>query len=218
LANPYLSRGVIAVLVLGMGIACDERRSSFNPLASNPSAPTFVAAFRVEAISPTTGLVGDSLLVAGSGFTQGATVTLDGIAAAVSLVTGAGLRATAPSHAVGVVDVVVTNPDGQTATLARAFTYDVVSLVASPTAAAAGTPLTVSWTAPKGRSAADWIALFKVGIPNSNYDDDRWQYTRGAITGTYTVNAPSAPGDYEFRYLLNDDDTDVARSRPITVR
>jgi hypothetical protein len=215
MANPYLSRGVVAVLALGIGIACDERRSSFNPLASNPSAPTSVSAFRVETISPAAGLIGDNLLIAGSGFTQGATVTLDGIAVAVSLLYAGALRIVAPTHAAGVVDVVVTNSNGQTATVA--FTYEVVSLLASPTVAAAGTPLTVSWTAPKGRTGLDWIALFKVGVPNSDYDDARWQYTRGA-TGTYTVDAPSTPGDYEFRYLLNDDYFDAARSRPIAVR
>lgn len=211
-------RGFIAVLALVIGVGCDERRSSFNPLVKTPLAPTPIAAFTVATIFPTVGLIGDSLLVGGTGFTQGATVTLDGIAAAVSLVTGAGLRATAPTHAVGVVDVVVTNPDGQTATLSRAFTYEVVSLVASPTVAAAGTPLTVNWIAPKGRSVADWVALFKVEISNSNYDDARWQHTKGTVSGTYTVSAPALPGDYEFRYLLNDDYTDVARSGPITVR
>ena len=111
----------------------------------------------------------------------------------------------------------VTNPDDQVAALPRAFTYEVVSLVASPTVAAGGTPLTVSWTAPNGRLTADWLGLFKVGVPNSNYDDARWKYTNGHLRN-HTVNAPSVPGDYEFRYLLNDDYTDAARSKPVTVR
>src|SRR5437773_11371127 len=48
-------------------------------------------------------------------------------------------------------------------------------------------------------------------------DPNRWVYTGGAASGTFLTTAPDTPGDYEFRYLLNNGYTDAARSRTITV-
>jgi len=88
------------------------------------------------------------------------------------------------------------------------------TLTAAPTSANPGATLTVNWTAPAGSSAKDWVGLFKVGAPNSSFG--QWKYTGGATTGTFSLTAPSA-GQYEFRYLLNDGLTDVARSSTITI-
>ena len=74
--------------------------------------------------------------------------------------------------------------------------------------------MSVSWTAPAAR-ARDWIAVFRVG---GTYDDDWWARTNGATSGTLTVTAPTRPGQYEFRYLLDDGFIDVARSSAVTVR
>ncbi len=59
--------------------------------------------------------------------------------------------------------------------------------------------MSVSWTAPGGR-AGDWIAVVKVG---ARYDDDWYGLTNGATSGTLTLTAPTQPGQYEFRYLLD---------------
>jgi hypothetical protein len=59
------------------------------------------------------------------------------------------------------------------------------------------------------------VALFKVG--DSNYDEAWWgNHTNGAASGTLTLDAPTLPGQYEFRYLLHGD-VDRARSSPVTV-
>jgi hypothetical protein len=77
--------------------------------------------------------------------------------------------------------------------------------------------LSVSWTAPDGRSALDWIAFLKVGDSSMNYDSGWWDYTKGATSGTFTLRAPIHPGDYEFRYLPDDGYIDAARSNTVTV-
>ena len=48
--------------------------------------------------------------------------------------------------------------------------------------------VTVEWTAPSGRPANDWIGLFKVGDPNTNYDAARWFYTGGATSGSVRIS------------------------------
>jgi hypothetical protein len=86
---------------------------------------------------------------------------------------------------------------------------------ASPSSAAPGDQLTVSWTAPAGRPANDWIGLFRVGDPNTAA---LWsQNTGGAASGTFNLNAPVEDGQYEFRYLQAGGFTDVARSNLVTV-
>ena len=74
--------------------------------------------------------------------------------------------------------------------------------------------MSVSWTASRTQPG-DWLALFRVG---GNYDDDWWGYTSGATSGTQTLTAPTRPGQYQFRYLLNDSFLELARSSPVTVR
>ena len=86
---------------------------------------------------------------------------------------------------------------------------------ATPDSVNLGDTITVSWTAPLGRPSNDWVGLFQVGAPNSAY---LWyQFTGGTVSGTATVAAPSPAGQYEFRYLLTNGYTDVARSSTITV-
>lgn len=86
---------------------------------------------------------------------------------------------------------------------------------ASTTRVAPGGALTVNWAAPAGRPARDWVGLFRVGDPNTDYG--WWAYTNGAVSGSSALTAPSAPGNYEFRYLLNDGFADVARSAAVAV-
>jgi autotransporter-associated beta strand protein len=76
---------------------------------------------------PQTG--GTTVTISGSGFVSGAAVAFGGTAASNVVVGGGGttITCTTPSHAVGLVAVVVTNPTGTNATLAGAFTYDAAS-------------------------------------------------------------------------------------------
>ena len=89
------------------------------------------------------------------------------------------------------------------------------SVTSSASSVAPGGALSVSWTAPAGSSGRDWISLFKVGDPNTAYG--WWSYTGGALSGTFNLTAPLATGQYEFRYLLDNGYTSVAKSGAITV-
>ena len=60
---------------------------------------------------------------AGSGFQAGATATVDGVQRSVSVQGSTTIRFSTPAHGAGQVDVLVTNPDGQAARLAGAYTY-----------------------------------------------------------------------------------------------
>ena len=89
------------------------------------------------------------------------------------------------------------------------------SLTPSATTVTAGAPLAVSWTAPSGSAVTDWIGLYRVGDSNRSYG--WWRYTNGDASGTFDLTAPAEPGQYEFRYLLENGYTDTARSSSITV-
>ena len=66
-----------------------------------------------------------------------------------------------------------------------------------------------------GRPSTDWIALYKVGDPNSAYG--WWAYTQGAASGSFNLTAPATAGSYELRYLQNNGFTSVATSNAVTV-
>ncbi len=114
---------------------------------SNP-APT------VTTISPTSGPAsgGTPVTITGTGFLAGATVSLGGTAATgVTVVSSTSITATTAAHAAGTVNVVVTNTDSQTGTLASGYTYGnpkpTVTTI-SPTSgpASGGTPVTITGT------------------------------------------------------------------------
>lgn len=77
-------------------------------------------------ISPASGSTagGTSVTISGTDFVSGATVTVGGTAATnVTVASATSITATTPAHAAGSVNVIVTNPDGQSDTLTGAFTY-----------------------------------------------------------------------------------------------
>ena len=211
MSKHFFARAVTASLLsfIGMGVGCGR---SSGP--AGPSAPTVT----VTAISPKAGLSGVAVRVIGTGFMPGATLTLGAVAATINGAesTDTELVATAPDHAIGTVDVVVTNPGGQRATMTSGFTFEpgAFTVTAGANSVAPGGELSVNWTAPTG-SPLDWIALFRIGAPNTSYD--YYKYTNGAASGTLTLIAPMQAGEYEVRYLLNDGYDDVARSGPVTV-
>lgn len=226
--NHFLRSAAAASLValVGITLGCDARsRLAPTPQTSPGSTPqpSALQPPSVTGISPNNGsTLGTALVtIRGTGFDAregGPRVTFDGVPVTVTFVTSTTITTTAPAHAAGAVDVVVTNPDGQSARLAQAFTYFVeqpYAVRASVNTVAAGGQLSVTWTAPKG-GGSDWIGLFKVGDPNTNYEL-WWKYTEGGVSGTLTLAAPAQPGQYEFRYLLDDGYVDVVRSGPVTV-
>ena len=158
---------VSLLMLVGFTIGCD----SGSPSRPTPLPPLPPGPLSVTGISPNTGATdrNSSVTIRGSGFLPGATVALDAIAAQVTVVNSLTITATAQAHAAGTVDVVVTNPDGQSGRLTGAFTYVVdppYTLTASLNTVAVGRQVSVSWTAPRGRW--DWVGFFKVGAPNES--------------------------------------------------
>jgi|GEM_PF-738627 hypothetical protein len=88
----------------------------------NPPAPAPTA----SAIAPAQGSItgGTALTITGANFQDGATVTIGGVDAGAAFVDATSLTATSPAGEEGdPLDVVITNSDGQSVTLAAAFTY-----------------------------------------------------------------------------------------------
>src|SRR2546422_916835 len=116
--------------------------------------PSLDSAPTVSAISPSseTSSGGTAVTVTGTGFAAGATVSLGGTAATnVTVVSSTSLTATTAAHAAGVVNVVVTNSDGQSGTLTGGYTYinsapTVSAISPSSGMSSGGTAVTVTGT------------------------------------------------------------------------
>jgi hypothetical protein len=117
---------VIVLLLSHVSVACGDSPAALMPLAPTPaltfSPPT------ISAITPSTGSTGGgtSIRINGAGFQPGALVAFGGRAVPSQLDTRFGSTAlfvTAPPYSAGPVDVMVTNPDHQSAGLADAYTY-----------------------------------------------------------------------------------------------
>jgi hypothetical protein len=207
--TPTHAAGVVDVVVTNIGGQKGILTRAF----------TFIATpVAVTAASPAEGLTNDAVSIVGTGFLTGATLTLDGVKARVTGLTATLITAVSPFHAAGVVDVVVTNPGGQIGTLSGGYTYQVVTITASPSLATSGDLLTMSWVSPSGRSViggGDSIALYRVGDLDSAKTYGCCLHTGGVTSGTATLAAPAQPGQYEFRFSVGD--TSAARSNPVTV-
>jgi len=200
---PGQGAGPLDVVVTNPGGESSKLTGGLTFMASAPPPPPIP--FSVTSLTPKAGLAGDGGLLVGTGFNAGASVAVDGVSAAFVRVESSTLiRFQLPEHPPGTVDVLITNPDGQTAGLPQGFSYQSVTLSASANSVTAGSLLSVSWVAPSGRPTEDWIAIYKVGAAPDAYGDFWWSYTNGAATGTFTISAPAQPGSYEFRYFGND--------------
>jgi IPT/TIG domain-containing protein len=107
-----------SIVLLLLTVACSE--------SSRPTGPGgSTTPLKVNAVSPSTGstLTGTAIQILGTGFVNGSSLTLDGAAASVTFVNSTLLRATAPPHAAGPIDVVVRNPNGDTSELKGGFRY-----------------------------------------------------------------------------------------------
>jgi large repetitive protein len=110
-------------------------QGSVNVVVTNPDGQsatrtggfTFKApAPTLTAVSPSSGPIngGTVVTMTGTNFASGATVTFGGAAAtSVVVVSATQITVHTPAHAQGSVNVVVTNPDGQSATRTGGFTF-----------------------------------------------------------------------------------------------
>jgi IPT/TIG domain-containing protein/PQQ enzyme-like repeat protein len=115
--TPPHAQGTVNVMVTNR----DGQSSTLaNGFTFGAPAPT------VTSVSPTTGLTtgGTPVTLTGKNFVSGATVTFGGAAATSVVVASATqIKANTPAHKPGGVNIVVTNPDGQSGTLASGFIY-----------------------------------------------------------------------------------------------
>jgi hypothetical protein len=166
---------------------------SFN-VAGTPAAPLLST---VEPASgPATG--GTSVMLSGSNLYLGATVTIGGLPAVVTIWgDGSAVVVTTPLHASGPADVVVTNPDGQFAVMPGGFTY-VCSLappltIQAPASAFAGqSGLMASVTDDPAYVAYTWTVqggAIEAGQGTSAIS------VRAGMPGPFSLEVVGAPGE-----------------------
>jgi hypothetical protein len=101
--------------------------TSATGIASTPPVTyTFNPPPSVSSVSPASGPLtgGASVVVSGANFLPGAKVTLGGVPATNISTTAGSISATTPPGTTGPVNVVVTNPDGQSASATGAYSYE----------------------------------------------------------------------------------------------
>lgn len=132
-----------------VGVKVTNPDTQTNTLAG---AYTYQAAPTVTAVSPAAiSSAGATVMtITGTDFDGAPTVTFGGTACPVTASTATSITCTSPAHAAGVVDIIVTNSDTQTGTLASTLIYldaPTVSAVSpSAGALAGGTTLTITGT------------------------------------------------------------------------
>jgi hypothetical protein len=91
--------------------------------AVGPQLTLLAAGLSVTRVSPlcTTTIGGGAMTITGSGFDAGATVTFDGTSALAAVVDAQTITLKLPPLPVGMPRVVVTNPNGDSASLTNAF-------------------------------------------------------------------------------------------------
>ena len=127
----YLARasksGYTATPAVSLGYVEASRTLDFELVS--PFAST--APLTVGAVSPTAGSTGGgtTVRITGTGFQSRATVAFDGAPGTAYAENSTTIHVTAPPHGPGAVDVLVTNPDGQAARLAGAYTLRIAELL-----------------------------------------------------------------------------------------
>ncbi|MCI0340948.1 MAG: IPT/TIG domain-containing protein [Planctomycetales bacterium] len=157
----------------------------------------------ITAVAPPGGPAGTQITITGSGFQPGATVAVGSAwATAVSVASTTTITARVPAGTVGTVAAVtVTNPDGQSAALASAFTYDDAPTVTTSLAPFGSVLIgdtvrfTVTATDPNGHSVS--LRLLNPP-PGCQFDPLAGVSSPGTVTARWTVTAESGG----LRWLL----------------
>ena len=113
-------------LLFVVSLAACVGREDIPAAPMEPLAPPDEPTFAVSSFSPLSGAMegGTEVTVTGFGFNTGTVVRFgDTAARSVRVVNANLLYVVAPSHPVGDVDVVVANPDGQSATASKRYRY-----------------------------------------------------------------------------------------------
>ena len=144
--TPSGTAGAKSVVVTNL----DTQSSNSNITFTYEAAPTVIS------ISPSSGPAtgGTNVTITGTGFINGATVTIGGtVATGVTVVSATSITAATPSGTTGAKSVIVTNPDTQSSNSNITFTYTaappptITSISPSSGPAAGGTGVTITGTA-----------------------------------------------------------------------
>ena len=166
-----------------------------SPLNTGGPAPT------VNSVLPNSGPVvgGTVVTITGTDFQSGATVTFGQTPAAVDFNNATHLQATTPAHFPGPVDVIVRNPDTQSARVPGGFTYQpvpaptIISLLPTSGPEAGGTLVTV------------WGTNFLAGATVSFGGVAAASVTVTSATQLGAVTPPHAAGVVDVRVTNLDD-------------
>lgn len=137
--------------------------------ANLPLAYTYQDAPTVTSVVADSGALagGTSVTINGTGFLAGATVDFDGSDCVTGLITPTTIACTTTAHIEAAVTVMVTNTDGQSGTLAAAYTYrpapTVTSVLATSGLQAGGLGVTITGTGFFG-SDVDFAAAACTGV------------------------------------------------------
>jgi hypothetical protein len=159
---------------------------------------------------------GTVVTITGSGLQSGATVTFGGVAGTNVVVTGTTLTVTTPAHPTGdkpslSVPVVITNPDGQSTTVADGFTYNApvsinLTAVAPPNGSTDG-GTTVTLTGSGFSSGAVAVTIGGGAATNITVVNDTTVTARsaahfqGAVDVVVTISGASATKAGAFTYI-----------------
>jgi len=168
--------GVIVVASLALGCGDDDKLSFITP-----KLPDGSSALRVRSVVPSLGTAAAStpIQIDGVGFISGATLTLDGQSTTVTFVSSTQLRAVAPPHDPGLIDVVITNPNGDSSRLTGGFRYVDRAIKLSLSG-------DTTFEAPGERSQLTAIATFANGSTTDVTRESRWFSTIPAIASVST--------------------------------
>jgi hypothetical protein len=171
--TPAHAAGAVDVIVMNSDNKGDTLVGAFTFTAPAPAAPT------ISVIAPTSGSVngGTSFTITGTNFVAGATVSFGGTAATgVNVASATSITGTTPARAAGAVNVVVTNPDAQSATLTNGFTF----------VAAGGAAPTITNLSRTAGSAGGGATVV---ITGTNYAAGTSVSFGGSVSSSVTVNS-----------------------------
>ena len=198
--------GILVVGPLAGGEGVGIRASVTGSSGGEAVAVVADGELRIDRLAPpVAGTGGDVLItVHGSGFVDGAGVTLDGVEAAWAFLGPDRLVALAPPHAPGIVEAVVTNPDGSSVSLEKALTYQ------PPVFGEVGEQAGVAFV--HYRDLLDIIPL-GAGVVVFDYNGDGWQDIYVTSTPDLAGLVPDSDGENAL-YRNNGDGTfaDVAQA------
>jgi hypothetical protein len=121
----YQHQSLLRLMAEGIGLTSYPGAAATAPNMAEFFGATPNTAPIVNDVSPSSGPVsgGTPVTISGSGFATGATVTFGGTPAGAIVTGSTTINTTAPSHASGPVNIVITNPGGQSVTVTNGYVY-----------------------------------------------------------------------------------------------